>query len=100
MTHEHGSEYQVRIVHDDETEKLSGWMNGQEEVSKAITGLRQSSAKAYWLQARNIRCPDCPQKESQIVEVRLTLTTSETIRFTGQRVGRPYVSIRTSSAGM
>jgi hypothetical protein len=27
MAHNHGSEYQVRIVHEDGTEKLSGWLN-------------------------------------------------------------------------
>jgi hypothetical protein len=39
MTHEHGNEYQVRIVHEDETEELSGWMNCPEEV------YRESGAK-------------------------------------------------------
>ena len=55
MTHEHGSQYQVRIVHEDETEELSGWMNCQEEVAQAITRCRRSPAKAHWLQVRNIR---------------------------------------------
>ena len=26
MAHNHGNEYQVRIVHEDGTEELSGWM--------------------------------------------------------------------------
>ena len=38
MTHEHGSEYQVRIVHEDETEELSGWMNGQRRSPKRSLG--------------------------------------------------------------
>jgi hypothetical protein len=76
MTHEHGSEYQVRIVHEDETEDLSGWMNCQEDVAKAITGLRGSPAKTYWLQVRNIRCLHCPDRELTIAEFRLSLTRS------------------------
>ena len=101
MTHEHGSEYQVRIVHEDETEELSGWMNCQEEVAQAITGLRRSPAKAYWLQARNILCLNCLHSEPTIVEFRLTLTAAENTRFPRQTDRRPFgfASSRTSSAG-
>ena len=102
MTHEHGSEYQVRIVHEDETEELSGWMNSQEEVTKAITGLRGSPAKAYWLQVRNILCFNCPDREVTIVEFRLTLAAAENTRFPRQTdSSRPFISAarRTSSAG-
>ena len=62
MTHEHGNEFQVRIVHADETEELSGWMNCQEDVAQAITELHRSPAKAYWLQVRNILCLNCSIK--------------------------------------
>ena len=76
MTHEHGSEYQVRIVHEDETEELTGWINCQEELAQAITGLRRSPAKAYWLRVRNIRCLSCLDRELTIVEFPLTLTAT------------------------
>ena len=101
MTHEHGSEYQVRIVHEDETEELSGWMNCQEEVAQAITGLRESPAEAYWLQVRNILCIDCLHRELTIVEFRLTLSAAENTRFPRQTDRSPFgsVSSRTSSAG-
>jgi hypothetical protein len=101
MTHEHGSEYQVRIVHEDETEELSGWMNCQEEVTQAITGLRGAPAKAYWLQVRNILCPNCPRGELTIVELPLTLTPAENTRFPRQTDRRLFgsASSRTSSAG-
>ena len=101
MTHEHGSEYQVRIVHEDETEELSGWMNCQEQVAQAITGLRGSPAKAYWLQVRNILCLNCLHRELTIVEFPLTLTTAENARFPSQTDRRPFgsASSRTSSAG-
>jgi hypothetical protein len=100
MTHEHGSEYQVRIVHEDETEELSGWMHCQ-EVSQAIAGLRGSPAKAYWLQVRNILCLNCLHRELTIVEFRLTLTAGENTRFPRQIDRSPFgsASSRTSSAG-
>jgi hypothetical protein len=101
MTHEHGNEYQVRIVNEDETEELSGWMNCQEEVAQAITGLRGPPAKSYWLQVRNILCLNCPRRELTIVEFPLTLTAAENTRFPRQADRRPFgpASSRTSSAG-
>ena len=101
MTHEHGSQYRVRIVHEDETEELSGWMDGQEEVAQAITGRRRSPARAYWLQVRNILCLDCLHREVTIVEFPLTLTAAENTRYPRQTDGRLFgsASSRTSSAG-
>jgi hypothetical protein len=63
MTHEHGSEYQLKIVHEDETEELRGWMNCPEDIARTITGLRGSPANAYWLQVRNILCLNCLHRE-------------------------------------
>ena len=102
MTHEHGSEYQVRIVHEDETEELSGWMNCQEEVAQAITRLCGSPAKAHWLRVRNILCPNCLHSELTIVEFPLTLTPAEDPRFPRQTDRRLFgaASSRTSSAGV
>ena len=101
MTHEHGGEYQVRIVNDDETEELSGWMNCPEEVAQAITGLRGSPAKAYWLQIRNILCLNCLHRELTIIEFPLTLTAAENSRFPRQTNRRLFgsASSRTFSAG-
>jgi hypothetical protein len=92
MTHEHGSQYRVRIVHEDETEEVSGWMNRQEEVAQALNGLRGSPAKAYWLQVRNILCLNCLQRELTVVELPLTLTAAENTRFPRQTDGRPLRS--------
>jgi hypothetical protein len=36
MTHNHGNEYQIRMVREDGLEELSGWMNSTEEVAQAI----------------------------------------------------------------
>src|SRR5579864_3472628 len=101
MTHDHGSEYQVRIVHEDETEELSGWMNCPEEVAHAITGLCGSPAKAYWLQIRNILCLNCLDKKLKMVEIPLTPTVAENPRFPRQTGRRLFgsASSRTSSAG-
>ena len=32
MAHNHGNEYQIRIVHEDGTEELSGWMNSESRL--------------------------------------------------------------------
>jgi hypothetical protein len=100
MTHEHASEYRVRIVHADETEQLGGWMSCQ-QVAQAITELRESPPKAHWLQVRNILCLNCTQREQTIVEFRLTLNTGADTRFPRQIEKRFFgsASSRTSSAG-
>jgi hypothetical protein len=101
MTHEHGSEYRVRIVHEDETEELSGWMNCPEAVAQAITRHGRPPAKAYWLQVRNILCLHCLHREVTIVEFPLTLTAAENTRYPRQTERRLFgsASSRTSSAG-
>ena len=68
MAHNHGSEYQVRIVHADGTEELSGWLNSAEQVAQAIAADREPQGKTCWLRARNVLCPDCPDREQRIVE--------------------------------
>ena len=44
MAHNHGNEYQVKIVHEDGIEELSEWMNSQEQVIQAM--LRSTGHKA------------------------------------------------------
>lgn len=83
--HDHNSEYRVRIVHEDETEELSGWMSRQEEIAQAITGLRGSPSKAYWLQIRDILCLNCLDRELMIVEFPLTPIVAEDTRFHGKQ---------------
>jgi hypothetical protein len=36
MAHSHGNEYQVKIVREDATEELGGWMNSEAQVTTAI----------------------------------------------------------------
>ncbi|HKN69768.1 MAG TPA: hypothetical protein VJX30_01985 [Terriglobales bacterium] len=72
MAHVHGSEYQVRIVLEDGTEELSGWLNSPERVAQAIAESHRPQAKAYWLLERNVLCPTCQDRGEQVMEYPLT----------------------------
>ena len=73
MANINGNEYQVRIVREDGTEELSGWMNSEEQLAQAMAGLRRAQGKACWLRERNVLCPDCFDKE-QIIIVECPIT--------------------------
>ncbi len=60
MAHNHGNEYQIRIVHEDGTEELSGLLNSIEQ------------GKTYWLLVRNILCHDCSDKKQITMECPIT----------------------------
>jgi hypothetical protein len=72
LSHNHGNEYQVKIVHEDGTEELSGWMNSEEQVARAMAAVRRSQGKRYWVRERNVLCPNCLDREQRIVEYPLT----------------------------
>lgn len=72
MAHNHGNEYQVKIIYKDGTEELRGWMGCVEQVAAVMTAARSPYVRAYWLQERNILCPDCPNREQKIFEYLLT----------------------------
>ena len=80
MAHNHGNEYQFRIVHEDGTEKFSGWMNGGEQLAQAMATLHWAQGKAYWLRERNILCPDCFDQE-QIIIVECPITGIPSPRY-------------------
>ena len=67
MAHNHGNEYQIRIVREDGIEELSGWMNSTEQVAQAMLAVHRPQGKTYWLLVRNILCPNCSDRE-QIME--------------------------------
>ena len=67
MAHNHGNEYQIRIVHENGTEELCGWMNSAERLTQAVTALHRAQGEVYWLRERNALCPDCFDKEQQII---------------------------------
>jgi hypothetical protein len=72
MAHNHGDEYQVKTVHEDGTEELSGWMNSEEQVARAVVAVHIPPGKAFWLRARYVLCPNCLDREQRIVECPLT----------------------------
>ncbi|MGD0101573.1 MAG: hypothetical protein ABSC60_14590 [Acidobacteriota bacterium] len=72
MAHNHGNEYQIRIVHEDGTEELSGLMNSTEQVAQAMAAVDRPKGKAYWLLVRNVLCPNCPERQQLIVEYPVT----------------------------
>lgn len=80
MAHNHGSEYRIRIVHEDGTEELSGWLNSAEQVAQAIAAGHKPQGKAYWVQSRNILCTECPDREPRIVECPVTDSPSPRYR--------------------
>lgn len=59
MTHNHVSEFQLRVVHADGTEEFSGWMNDTDQVAQAIAKMRGLRGRVVWLQERTVPCP-CP----------------------------------------
>jgi len=74
--HSHGSEYQVKIVHEDGTELLSGWMTSEERVVEAVAAIQWVPGKTYWLQERNVLCAVCSNMGYRILEYPLTDTAS------------------------
>jgi hypothetical protein len=80
MEHNHGNEYQVKIVRRDGTEELSGWISNKEQVVQALVAGRRAQDKAYWLQERNVLCSDCLDREQRILEYPLTDTPSPRCR--------------------
>jgi hypothetical protein len=72
MAHNHGSEYQIRIVHEDRTEELSGLLKSIDQVVQAMTSVNRPQGNTYWLLVRNVLCPDCADKEQIIMECPIT----------------------------
>jgi hypothetical protein len=66
MAHNHGNEYQIKIVHKDGTEELSEWMN-REQFDQAAGAVHNPQGKTYWLRAQNVLCPNCPDRQQRIV---------------------------------
>ena len=59
MAHDHGSIYQVKVIHQDGTEELSEWIEPR-EIPYTLAALHKPQAVAYWLRERNITVPFCP----------------------------------------
>jgi len=67
MAHNHRNEYQIRMVHEDGTEEESGWMISEEQLAQALATLPGKSGKTFWLRTRSVPCPDCLDKQQQMI---------------------------------
>jgi hypothetical protein len=61
MAHK-GDEYQIRIIYEDGTVELSGWMNSTEQLAHAMAAVHRSQGETYWLLVRRedqiiMECP-------------------------------------------
>ena len=72
MAHNHGNEYQIRMVHADGTEEVSGWMQSEAQVAPTLAALHRPPGTAYWLRARTVVCPDCRVRDQGFWECPLT----------------------------
>jgi hypothetical protein len=72
MAHNHGYEYQIRIVYEDGAEKLSGVFISREQVAQAMASVDRPQGKAYWLLVQNVLCPNCLNREKIIMECPVT----------------------------
>ena len=74
MPHNHGIEYQIKVIHEDGTEVLSEWIE-LGDIDQAVAALRKPEARAYRLRARGVTfgaCPLCRDKQTAIAEYPLT----------------------------
>ena len=51
MAHD-GNEYQIRIINQDGTVELSGWMSSKDQVTHAMAAVHRSKGEAFWLLIR------------------------------------------------
>ena len=63
MSQNQGNQYRVRIVQEDGIEKLTGWMNSMAQVAQQMLTAQKLPGTSYWLQVRNILCPNCSVRE-------------------------------------
>jgi len=68
MEHSHGYEYQVKLVHEDGTQELSGWMTSEAQVNQTMALIRRRQGTDFWLRERNVVCPNCLDREQIILE--------------------------------
>lgn len=70
MAHNHGNEYQIRVIQEDGAEVLSEWIE-HEDVTETMLALSKPQAKASWLRERRAKvatCPICQEREPVIIE--------------------------------
>ena len=79
MAHNHGNEYQIRIVHENGTEEVRAWMNS-EELAQTMAAAHRAQGEIYWLRERNVLCSDCFDNEQHVI-MECPITDSPTPRY-------------------
>ena len=74
MGHEHGSEYQLKVVLLDGKEDCSGWLT-QDELTVAMSAVPRKGSSC-WLRVRKLVCVQCADGELGVSEVPLALSGS------------------------
>jgi hypothetical protein len=70
MAHNHGIQYQVKVIYEDGTEELSEWID-QGKIAFTMAALRKPQIKACWLRERSVAIPFCPlclDRETEVNE--------------------------------
>lgn len=68
--HDHGCEFQVKVIHEDGTEAPSEWIE-HAKVAQTMESFRKPHVRAYWLRERHVTvaaCPLCRDGETAIAE--------------------------------
>ena len=74
MAHNHGSEFQIKVIHEDGTEELSEWIE-EGNIAYTMAALHKPQARDYWLRERSVTVPFCPlcrDVETSVTEYPLT----------------------------
>src|ERR1017187_4591798 len=66
MMHKHDNEYQIRTIHQDGTEELSAWMDGELKLAQAIAVVQVTHDRTFWLRVRSVPCSDCIGNEQPV----------------------------------
>jgi hypothetical protein len=84
MVHHHGTEYQIRLIRENEPDELSEWIEAQ-NIASIMAALQKRQAlhnrqvRAYWLRERNVRAPGCSlcrDGDAEVTERPLVISAS------------------------
>jgi hypothetical protein len=76
MAHEHGSEYQLKVILVDGKENLTEWLS-EEQLTAAMSVAQRRKGTTCWLRVRKVVCVQCAGSEqASISEFPVTQTGS------------------------
>jgi len=91
MAHEHGSEYQLRVVLPDGTEHVTDWF--EEKQIQVTMSAVQGRGKSCWLRVRKVVCVQCADSEECLI-------AEYPVAQTGSSRNRPHDSGYLMAAGV